>query len=311
MIYSEEQLQRFSNPPAKYHTAQIIRTHEKIRDCIEEGIDKDRIKEKYKLESCKIDIYLQGSYKNSTNISSSSDVDLNVEFTSVYYYDTTNLPEDQRRQRQQDANPSEFTQNIFKALVCSVLIDEFGSTVIKRDNKCIRYIGKENNPDADIIPCFSFKKYTQYTSENNYRAINGIKFKTDDGNWIENYPKIHFDNLTKKSQSTNNGFKPTVRLYKSLREKLEERELLAKDSAKSYYIENLLYNLTDGLFSGSTTDIFKATLNKLANDFNSGAIKAYRCANGVDGLFDANKWYLEDCKNLLIGLTKIRDNNAF
>lgn len=311
MIYSEEQLQRFSNPPAKYHTDQIIRTHEKIRDCIEAGIDKDKIKETYKLEASNVDIYLQGSYKNSTNISSTSDVDLNVEFTSVYYYDTTNLPEDQRRQRQQDANPNEFSQDIFKALICLILTDKFGSDVIKRDNKCIRFIGKDNNPDADIIPCFSFKKYTQYTSANNYKAIEGIKFKADDGNWIENYPKIHYNNLTKKSQNTNNGFKPTVRLYKSLREKLIENGLFSKDSAKSYCIENLLYNLPDVLFGGTQLDIFKATLEKLANDFNSKAITVYRCANEVDGLFDANKWYLEDCKNFLIGLTKIRDNNAF
>lgn len=311
MIYTEEQLQRFGNPPAKYHTDQIIRTHEKIRGCIEAGIDKDKIKEKYKLDNCKFDIYLQGSYKNSTNISSSSDVDLNVEFTSVYYYDTTNLPEEQRRQRQQDANPSEFSQDIFKALICLILTDKFGNDIIKRDNKCIRFIGKENNPDADIIPCFSFKKYTQYSSENNYKAIEGIKFKADDGNWIENYPKIHFDNLAKKSQNSNNGFKPTVRLYKSLREKLIENGQLVKDSAKSYYIENLLYNLTDSIFSGTTTDIFKATLNQLAVDYNSGSIKTYKCANGVDDLFDGNKWNLEDCKNLLIGLIKIRDNNAF
>ncbi len=311
MIYTEEQLQRFSNPPAKYQTEQIIRTHQKIRDCIEAGIDKDKVKEQYKLESCDFNIYLQGSYKNSTNISNSSDVDLIVEFNSVYYYDTSLLPADQVKQRQEDANPSGFGYDIFKSLVYLVLKDEFGEGIIKRDNKCIRYIENNNNPDADIIPSFTFKKYTQYISSTNYKAMEGIKLKADDGHWIENYPKIHFDNLTKKSQNTNNGFKPTVRLYKSLRDKLIENKLLAVGSAKSYYIENLLYNVPDNLFGGTTTDILKSTLNKVVTDFNSGHIVTYRCANGVDSLIQEKKWNLEDCKNLLIGLVKIKDNNAF
>lgn len=57
-------------------------TYESIRNCIQNSTLNDDVYYK---------IYLQGSYKNSTNIYGNSDVDIVVEFTSIFSSDTSRL----------------------------------------------------------------------------------------------------------------------------------------------------------------------------------------------------------------------------
>jgi len=48
-------------------------------------------------------------------------------------------------------------------------------------------------------------------------VVEGEIFRTTEGKTIINYPKRHSDNLTAKHQTTNSWFKPTVRVYKNMR----------------------------------------------------------------------------------------------
>ena len=92
MIYTEQQLERFSKPPFKYETKQVIDTHTEIRKAIETYWDKDAIKKKYNLNVLpELDPFLQGSYANDTNVTQSSDVDIVIRLVSVWRADKTSL----------------------------------------------------------------------------------------------------------------------------------------------------------------------------------------------------------------------------
>ncbi|RYY70761.1 MAG: nucleotidyltransferase [Chitinophagaceae bacterium] len=311
MIYTEEQLSRFCNPPAKYKTDQIISTHEKIRGLIEAGIDKEAFKKKFELADYELNISLQGSYRNSTNVSNTSDVDLLVEFDSVYYYDTSSLPLEQVSKREEDSNPSQFDFNVFKSLINIILEDEYSTKKIERGNKSIKYIGDEKTPFADVVPCVLFRKYTHYHSASNNGFIEGIKFKCDDGAWISNYPKQQYMNLSEKNLQSNSCFKSGVRMFKTLKENMIEVGVINENTIKSYHVENLLYNIDNTLYQGNNTDTFRAILDRLIVDFNDNSIDKYKCSNGVEMLFADNILNKGDYKTFLLGLSKIRDNNAF
>lgn len=100
-------------------------------------------------------------------------------------------------------------------------------------------------------------------------------------------------------------------MFKNLKDALLENGKISEDTAKSYYIENLLYNVPNNLFAGTYKDRFSSILEKLINDFNSNAVSNYQCANGIHRLIAENTWKTELLKSFLIALIKIRDSNAF
>lgn len=311
MIFTEQQLEKLSNPPPKYQTDQIIRTQQTIRDTLQKNIPSDHIKEQFKMESFEYSIYLQGSYRNSTNIAHSSDVDIVIELTSLFYYNTDLLTETQKQQRKKDSNPSKYNFSEFKNAVQSALVKEFGNTIVTRDNKCLWFKGHKNFVDADIIPCCTFRQYTFYESATNSKSNDGIEFKADSGEWIVNYPRQHYDKLAMKSGNTSGNFKESVRLFKNLRDQLIANKRIPKSCAKSYFIENMLYNIEDSYFKGTFTERFKAILGKLIVDFNNSTLDAYKCANGINSLFSDTNWNKQLCREYLTGLVFIKDSDAF
>lgn len=311
MIFTEQQLERFSNPPPKYQSDQIKRTQETIKEVLQKNIPNAQIREQFEMSSFNYDIYLQGSYKNSTNIANSSDVDIVIELTSMFYYDTNLLTEAQAQKRKNEGGSSKYSFAEFKNAVLAALVKDFGNTIVKRDNKCLRFRGHKNYIDADIIPCCTYKQYLFYESYSNSRAHEGIEFQADSGEWIVNFPHQHYVSLNNKSENTSGNFKESVRMFKNLREQLIEKRKISEGCAKSYFIENMLYNIPDNYFEGNFTDRFKAIFGKLATDFNNNTIENYMCANGINKLFSDKTWRKDLCKEYLLGLNFIRDNNAF
>jgi hypothetical protein len=311
MIYSEKQLESFGTPPFKYETKQIIKTKDDIQKALDANIPSAQIKEQFDLSSFKYDIYLQGSYKNSTNISKSSDVDIVIELTSVFYPDTQLLNESQRIKYDTSRNRSKYRFANFKTEVQNALVSEFGDRVIKRANKCIKFLEHDNYCNADVIPCFTHKQFTMFESYSNSRVNEGIEFKTDSNETIINYPHQHYNSLTAKSQGTSGKYKETVRMIKTLKEELIANGKINDGVAKSYYIENLLYNLDDDYFKGSHTERFRNILNKVILDYKDNTVANYVCANNFQKLISSDTWSNDLLRQFLVGLTIIRDNNEF
>jgi hypothetical protein len=312
MIYSEQQLERFSKPPFKYEKAQVITTHTEIRTAISTFYNGQNVKDTFNLHALPdLDIFLQGSYANDTNVTKSSDVDIVVRFKGVWRADLSHIGNDDKVRYQASVKNSEYSFPQFKTDIEACLQRHFGYANIKNDNKCLRLREHARFCDADIIPVFTYKLYGSYPSDEAQRFREGVYFDTNGGVQIINYPKQHADALAVKSRSTNGNFKETVRMFKNLRNELEEKRLITTEAAKSYYIENLLYNVPDALFAGAYRDRFVNILNHIIVDYNSTVVNNYGCANGVHRLFSDHTWKIELLNQYLKGLALIANQNEY
>jgi hypothetical protein len=107
----------------------------------------------------------------------------------------------------------------------------------------------------------------------------GIAFRKSSGEWVQNFPCLHSENMTTKHQATGGRLKPLVRIYKNMRNRLFERRLLPAGYAPSYFIEGMLYNVPTQSFTGTLQQQFTFAYDWLAS---LGAVERNNlvCANG-------------------------------
>jgi hypothetical protein len=207
-------------------------------------------------------VYLQGSYGNDTNVYRDSDVDVVICTSSVYYSDTSELPPDQKARFESGWTEATYTAADFKNDVTAHLKARFGQSV-NAGEKAIFVPGNDSRRDADILACAEFRRYFQYTNGGPSDYYEGVCFFLPDGTRIENYPKMHLANCAAKHQATQNWFKPTVRLFKNMRNRMIDSGVITSDLAPSYFIEGLLYNVPNDRFGGGQTTNFSDVFNWL------------------------------------------------
>ena len=104
----------------------------------------------------KITLLVQGSYANKTNIPTESDVDVAVILKSTFIA--------KYRAGATDSNYG-FTDGTFSASelkdeVETALKQHFGYQGVKRHDKCIKVIGNTYRVDADIVPAYRYRDYS-------------------------------------------------------------------------------------------------------------------------------------------------------
>ena len=192
-------------------------------------------------------VYLQGSYRNHTNIRGDSDVDAVAENGRIFYSKLTHL------QLQQAGWPTgAFTWADFNAKVYAALVGYYGTGLVTQGNKCINVGGENNRLNADVLPCCEYKSF----GPNHRTHVSGITFWTQSGVQVVNYPKLHHDNGAQKNASCNRNFKPLIRVLKNARNR-------AQSNFPSYFLECLLYNVADSQYSGSYQTMFYNILSTL------------------------------------------------
>jgi len=149
------------------------------------------------------DVYLQGSYRNGTNIRGDSDVDIVVQLNI-----DVNAGRLFPRRRGNVPSPSnERTWRTFRAAVSDALTAEFGYGSVTDGRKAI----KVQTPDlpADVVVALRFRIDPPRNTE-------GIALLLgDEARWVVNYPKRHYANGAKKNQDTENRYKRMVRVFKN------------------------------------------------------------------------------------------------
>ena len=248
---------------------------------------------------------LQGSYANDTNIYRDSDVDIIIRLDSTFYHDADTLAADQHALFQKmHPGTAQYGWHDFKAEVAAWLVKNYGSGV-KVGSKAIFIPGNGTRRDCDVLPCARFKYYYRYTASEDSFA-DGICFFLKDGTRVVNFPVQHSDNCTSKHKSTANWFKPTVRIYKNMRNYLIDRSLLKDGVAPSYFIEGMLWNVPADKFGKSWDDTFVETFNYI----NSADRSAFKCANGIHNLFGVTPvhWNAADCQTYLNALKHLWNN---
>ena len=173
----------------------------------------------------KYEVFLQGSYKNDTNLGRDSDVDVVVRLASklkprVVALSGVQLQEDGSHRCALERWQS-FRDHAMKAMKA-----RFGKAV-KSGRKTIKVPKGKIPADADLVVTLSHRE--------------GIGFYLpEEGRWVVSFPQQHHQRGSKKEKASNERFKRTVRMFKVARNQLDSRRVLTKEDAPSYFIECLL-----------------------------------------------------------------------
>jgi hypothetical protein len=285
--------------------ATAVATHTSIRHALQDAATST-------VRHRSIEILLQGSYRNATNIYAESDVDIVVLLNDIYTRDASRLVGAQR-----DAELRDFTntpdavygQPAFRQDVLTSLRQYYGNGLVQEGNKAIKVAAGLGRLGADIVPSAVHRLYTFYGSTiltaGMHQEIEGISFKDTAGRLVVNYPKEHIKNGQAKNEAgrTNGNYKPIVRMFKNGRRYIVEKQRIHPGLAPSYFLECLLYNVPDHLFVADRTEAMRGILAWLL----VADKMAFGSGNGVTPLFGTTpeQWTIANADALIIALAKM------
>lgn len=305
MLISEQQLQTWASPPSPTEMEKIRNTRSVIEDILKRKLPVDEIKRAHNLSSFSYEVYLQGSYANSTNVRFDSDVDIAVQLNAVFYSDKTQLTDGEKLLHTMAYSDSSYRFRNFKDQIFKALTDELGSGQVHWGDKCLNVDENTYRKEADVVPCIQYKLYKRFISYNNQHFVEGMKlYDTSNDQEIINFPKVHLKNCESKNIDTDGRFKDMVRIFKNMRNNLVENNILDEDVAPSYFIENLLYNCSSPCFDGNYGDCMLKTLQFLFDAIQTGRITGFICANEQDTLISPKTW---NSTNLIVFVAKLAD----
>lgn len=195
-----------------------------------------------KLNSKKIEVFVQGSYANGTNVRQDSDVDVCVLYKDAFYDDYS---------QGQGLNrafflfsDSVYKHAEFKSDVEAALIDRFSGSSVRHGSKAFDVHANTYRVDADVVPCFEYRRYWGNTQNWGFDA--GTQLLTADGSAIINWPRQNYTNGVEKNKLTGRQFKAVTRVLKSLRYELIDEGDKVAEKIPSYLIECLVWNVSNG-----------------------------------------------------------------
>lgn len=107
------------------------------------------------------EVYLQGSYKNDTNIRGDSDVDVVAQLNSTFY---SNLSEEQKRIL--GLTPASYDWSDFQSDVLQALKTYYGQGQITEGNKSVKIKANNGRLPADVVVCCQYRRYRAVNSYN-------------------------------------------------------------------------------------------------------------------------------------------------
>src|SRR5262252_5384975 len=115
-----------------------------------------------------IQIFLQGSYRNVTNIYSDSDVDIVVQWSETFTYDLARLAEPARGMKQRELDnlgPAAYPWDNFRRDVVESLRRHYGAANVLEGNKALKLSPSSGRLAADVVPAIAHKLYrrSRYT----------------------------------------------------------------------------------------------------------------------------------------------------
>lgn len=280
------------------------RTYDSIKNCINNGLKKDGLL---------YDIYLQGSYKNSTNIYGDSDVDIIVELMSTFNADISNL-DAVGRQVYETFPPATYTLSEFKKEVVRTLKGCYGDSAVNVGNKAVKVKGKSSRLNADVLVCNKYNRYNKNYGSATLSAVKGIRFVEEHtGKTVINYPIPHYDNGVAKNLliRTQSNLKKVTRIFKNMKATLVNHQAMRSATAPSYFVECLIYNAQDQHFRQSTFQSkVQAIVSQFIQDDRTNSNDRYVCQNEQRYLFGDGdqQWNKADAREYIRNLIYVWDN---
>jgi predicted nucleotidyltransferase len=284
-MINENQLERWASAPSEREEIKCQTAVSQIKGCIEKAYGQ------------RVTIFLQGSYKNRTNVKRDSDVDIAVRFNEAYFANTTFLNEAEKLKYEQTRIPPSITFSDFKSNIYRMLVAEFGAGMVERKNKCLFIKANESRVNADVVPCFIHKRLATATIS----QAEGIQFISDNGLQVSSFPEQHYENGVLKNTATNQNFKSVVRILKNIRDMMEESRSIIAGSMPSFFLECLIWNATNNKFYGSYTEITKNIITQVWNDVRNPQIaNDYAEISDLLWLFRGGQRNPKDAENFML-----------
>jgi len=251
MAISRDQIERWGNAPSENEESKCQKTVEQIKEIIRGRFGNG------------VFIYLQGSYKNRTNVRAESDVDIVVENPNYYFPNTYSLNEDEKRKFEAAFSPATYPFENFKSDIHLLLQNKFGTSYVQRNNKCIK-VGKDTSRvNADVVPCYTYKRFSSATAV----EAEGIAFADDSNGVIDSFPKQHYENGASKNLGTDGKFKKVVRALKNARNDLIDVNQIQESLMRSFFLECLVWNVPNADFnSGDLYDTTRQIIARIWED---------------------------------------------
>ncbi len=218
------------------------------------------------LSEFKYKVFLQGSYKNDTNLGGDSDVDVVVRLSSKLKPSVAALTGERLQKNGSHRFVLQQWQS-FREHALKAMRARFGNAA-KSGRKTLKMPKGKIPADADLVVTVSHRE--------------GIAFYLPgEQRWVVSFPEQHHARGLKKEKATSNRFKRTIRMFKAARNRLVDKGELKKEDAPSYFIECLLYNVPDSLFASKLAPTYTGILNWLKK----AQFKDYVSQNGRVPLF--------------------------
>jgi len=196
-----------------------------------------------KLKNLEIKLIPKGSYHNNTNVRLTSDVDIAVRLTDTFfqYYPNGKTHEDFGNIQ------SNYSFKDYRRDVEEALINKFNSWNIDSGDKAIRINSNTYRVDADVVPCFEYRRYHE---DGTYEL--GTSFITQKSSiMVINYPEQHYTNGVQKNNVTYRRYKRVVRIFKRIKYMLIDNGY-SLDNISSFLIECLIWNVPNNRFNHSS-----------------------------------------------------------
>lgn len=232
MTVDENQLASWAKAPSETEEVKCQHTVERITNAIRSKFGYD------------VSIFLQGSYKNRTNVRLDSDVDIAVRHDGYCFSKDNFLSDQEKKAFWANFKSSDYTFSQFKDEIQECLEEKFSDGEVERKNKCVKVWKNSQRVNADVVPCFILERMKDAKTIGEA----GIALIADSGGCISSFPEQHYDNGVGKNDSTNKKYKSLVRIIKNVRNQLVDDEMIKEEEIPSFYLECLVWNISDSHF---------------------------------------------------------------
>jgi hypothetical protein len=251
------------------------------------------------LSARSLQVFIQGSYADRTNVRQDSDVDVCILHNDVFYTDYSHT------KGLNDAvlgfTDAPYHYATFKNDVESALVSYFGRPAVCRGKKAFDIRENTYRVDADVVPCFEHRLYSG--DQSSYFHLAGTQLFPDNGGKIINWPKQNYDNGIAKNDRTGQKFKAVTRIMKNLCFELMENGDKVAEKIPSYLIECLAWNVPDpDLTNGILRQSVGAAIAYLWRETRvATSCDKWTEVNGIKYLFHPSQpWRREDVNAFLV-----------
>ncbi|WP_159903608.1 nucleotidyltransferase domain-containing protein [Salinirussus salinus] len=298
MSIPDSQLETWSNPGAD---DSATKTYNRVKNVMEDDNSIPNQKDK------NFEVYLQGSYRNSTNIYADSDVDLVVQLNSSFRRNLSRLNSTQKSRYKDSFSSASYGLSDFHQDVVDTLRDHYGRSSVSVEDRALVLDSDSLPLPADIVVCQQYRRYNRFQSYSDQDYDEGIRFKDQStGEEIISYPKIHYQNGADKNQSVHSRYRETIRIIKNARSYLVEKDEIEEGLAPSYCIECLLYNVPSDEYTNDLQERYRNVVDWLVE----ARIDEFDCQNEIQALFGSKstQWSTSDADEFIRKLVDLWNN---